>query len=294
MKKNKVTARSSALGIFYRVLSICSTRCLFRIAKFLSYIVLHTNNQLSVQTRKNIKLCFAELNSDEQENLVNDSLHHTACAFFELAALWHKSIEEVLSYVKTRQVDDSFYNKNRAKIIIAPHHGSWELLNLWLANEGTLYSLYKPAKSSKLEQYVLNNRSRNGAILVPANTTGLRSLLQGLKNKASCMILPDQRPAKNTAQINAPFYNHSAPTSLLIKRLASKVDCDIFIASVTRDLRTANYHLVIKSLNREKFLSDDLNSASYLNRKIQDLISKDISQYQWAYRRFPVDTYLNY
>lgn len=224
---------------------------------------------------------------------MNDSLHHTSCAFFELAALWYQPVDKILSLIKTKQIDDSFFNQCKSKIIIAPHHGSWELLNLWLANEGPLYSLYKPAEAAKLDQYVLKKRTRNNAILVPANTTGLRQLLHGLKNKACCMILPDQRPAKNTAQINAIFYNHPAPTSLLIKRLVSKVDCNIFIASVTRNLDSAEYHLTVKSLKRSEFLTDDFNSATYLNKNIQGLISQSIPQYQWAYRRFSREIYKN-
>lgn len=259
---------------------------MFRLAKYLAFIVSLTHNQVSFQTRKNIKRCFPELTDSQQKKLVDTSLHHTSCAFFELATIWNQPLDKVLSLITSKRVDDSFFDKDKAKIIIAPHHGSWELLNLWLANEGPLYSLYKPAKSKSIDQYVFSKRSRNNAILVPGNTSGLRKLLQGLKSNASCMILPDQRPAKGTAQINAAFYNHMAPTSLLIKRLASKVDCNIFIASVMRDLNSAKYHLVINSLTRSEFLTEDLNSATYLNKSIEEFISQDESQYQWAYRRF--------
>ncbi len=264
---------------------------MFRIANVFSYIIYHTKNQLSTLTHKNIKLCFPDLPLEQQIKQEKESLLHTSCTFFELAALWNHPVDKILACIKTRQVDKIFFDQHKAKIIIAPHHGSWEMLNLWLANEGPLYSLYKPAKSIGLDQYVLRKRTRNNAILVPANTTGLRRLLQGLKTGANCMILPDQRPAHHTAQIKASFYNSPAPTSLLIKRLSSKIDCNIFIASITRDLSSANYHLNITSLDRTEFLKDDLHSADYLNKSIEELVSHDVSQYQWAYRRFPSKTY---
>jgi len=294
LKKNKTTVKAKALDIFYRVLSNCSTRCLFRIAKIFAYIAYYTKNQLSTLSRQNIKLCFPELTASQRQQIVFGSLHHTSCAFFELAALWNHPLEDVLNSVKTEDVDQKFYSSEKSKIIIAPHHGSWEMLNLWLADKKATFSLYKPAKSAGVDDYVLQKRSRNKAILVPANTSGLRRLLQGLKNtKSICMILPDQRPAKQTANINAPFYNINAPTSLLIKRLASKLQCDIFIASVTRNLNSADYHLTIKPLQVDKFNQDDFESASYLNNSIQNLIQSDISQYQWAYRRFDKSVYEN-
>ncbi len=292
MKKNKTTVKAKALDIFYRVLSNCSTRCLFRIANFFAYIAYYTRNQLSTLARQNIKLCFPELTESQQQKIVFGSLHHTSCAFFEIAALWNHPLEDVLISVKTEDVDKIFYSSEKSKIIIAPHHGSWEMLNLWLADKETSYSLYKPAKSVGVDEYVLNKRSRNTAILVPANTSGLRRLLHGLKKtKSICMILPDQRPAKNTAQVNAPFYNINAPTSLLIKRLARKLECDIFIASVTRNLNSADYHLTIKVLQADEFNKDDFESATYLNNSIQNLIKSDISQYQWTYRRFDKSVY---
>jgi len=294
LKKNSPTHRSKALDIFYRVLSNCSLKCLFKIAKIIAFIAFHTKNQLSSQTTKNIKLCFPELSNSEQRNLIFESLHHTCCAFIELASLWNLPIDTVLTEIKIKNIDKHFFNSDKVNIVIAPHHGSWEMLNLWLASSGISYSLYKPARSNGVDQYVLQKRSRNNAILVPANTSGLRQLLQGLKKtKASCMILPDQRPATRTAQVDAPFYNFPAPTSLLIKRLSSKLDCDIYIASATRDLDTASYQLSIKLLEHSEFLKDDLQSATYLNESIQNIIKEQKSQYQWAYRRFNKEVYKN-
>ena len=105
------------------------------------------------------------------------------------------------------------------------------------------------------------------------------------------MILPDQRPAENTAQIEAPFFDHPADTSLLIKKLSSKVECDIYIAAITRDLVASNYRLKIQPLNREKLISTDADSAGYLNAAIEQFIQNDLSQYQWPYRRFKKTLY---
>ena len=89
----------------------------------------------------------------------------------------------------------------------------------------------------------------------------------------------------------APFFNQLAPTSLLIKNLARKVDCDIYIAATTRHLATGHYHLDIQRLDREKFLQDDRASATYLNSSIEEFILPAVEQYQWPYRRFERNVY---
>ena len=212
-------------------------------------------------------------------------------SFFELAAIWHHSLDKTLGYVKFESVDQHFYQSNKPKIVIAPHHGSWEMLNLWLSGKSPLYSLYKPARSSATNEYVLQKRSRNGAFLAPSTTAGLRHLLKGLKKKATVMILPDQRPARNTAQIESTFMGYPASTSLLIKKLLDKVDCDVFIASMQRDLAKPGYHLVLEALDTQQLKKDNLESANYMNAAIEKLIKRDIAQYQWSYRRFPIRYY---
>jgi KDO2-lipid IV(A) lauroyltransferase len=228
---------------------------------------------------------------EQQKAMTKRSLWHINCNFFELAAIWHHPLEQVLNYVKTEAVDEQFYQSQKPKIIIAPHHGSWEMLNLWLSGQGPLYSLYKPARSPSLNQYVLQKRSRNGAFLAPSTTAGLRHLLKGLKKNGTVMILPDQRPARNTAQIEATFFGYPAATSLLIKKLLDKVECDVFLASMQRNLDQPGYHLKLKELDSKQLRTSDLVSANYMNASIEALVRDDIAQYQWAYRRFPIRYY---
>jgi KDO2-lipid IV(A) lauroyltransferase len=201
-------------------------------------------------------------------------------------------MDKVLKKITHEEIDESFFNRDQARIVLAPHHGSWELLNLWLSHHATLYSLYKPSSSEGIEQYVLDGRTRNGAILVPANTGGLRKLLHGLKADSCCMILPDQKPGRNTARIDSNFFNHQVSTTLLVKNLVSRIPCQVYIAAVTRELESAEYRITIRQLEREQLLQDDQHSADYMNRAIEEFIGQHIAQYQWAYKRFARRDYM--
>ena len=277
----------------HRLLSICSLHCLFALARVLGWIVSRTPNQISRQARANIELCFPELTPTRQRVLVRHSIHPTCCSLLELAFLWHHPVEQVLQRIDIDWIDPGFSNDQSAKIIIAPHQGSWELLNYWLAQatENSFLAIYKPATSQRLNNYIRHHRSRTGARLVPTTTAGMRKLLKALKQQASCMILPDQRPKRGTAQAVAPFFSYPARTSLLVKNLVQRSDAKVYIATATRELEKGRYKIRVEALDREQIAQDDTASAAYLNHAIEQLVRQEISQYQWSYRRFDKDIY---
>lgn len=254
-------------------------------------MVAYSKNQISKKTKQNIALCFADKSQKEQKQLYKLSVNHTVSSLLEMSALWHKPINQVLDLIKKENVCDEYKNDSGAKIIIVPHFGSWELMILWLAEQGLFYTLYKPARTTQLDNYILSKRTRNGAILVPTNLVGLRSLLKGLKKGATVMILPDQKPSKDSAKIMSKFYGYDASTSLLIKSLVKKVPCSVYIGSAIRNLNNPSYEVKLNLLDSDALNADDQLSADYLNQSIEQFIEADEAQYQWSYRRFSKKTY---
>jgi len=208
-----------------------------------------------------------------------------------MACLWHQPLATVLGHIQMQSICSEYEADTQAKIIIAPHFGSWEMLNLWLAEQGDFYALYKPARNVQMDEYILRMRSKNGAQLVSTNTNGLRALLKGLKKGASVMILPDQKPSYKSAKITSTFYGHDAITGLLVKNLIEKVKCHVYIAAATRNLKTASYDIMLNKLDETEFIKDDAEYAAYLNKSIEHFIAIDESQYQWSYRRLTDETY---
>lgn len=239
----------------------------------------------------NLALCFPQLPARSRESIKQASIEHSACAVFELAWLWYRPMPSVLQTINSLKVHPDFKNSAGGKIVISPHLGSWEILNLWLAEQGPLISLYKPSDDETLDHFIREKRSRNGAQLAPANTAGLRHLFRGLRAGATCLVLPDQRPADKTAGINAPFYGVPALTSLLVSNICRKQNCEVYIASALRDTLLGQYQLRLDKLDRDQFMTSDVDGASYLNHCIEQCIGSDLEQYQWIYRRFDRPVY---
>ena len=146
--------------------------------------------------------------------------------------------------------------------------------------------LYKRRRNAAADHFIKTARARSGGILVPTSVRGLRKLFIGLKQGASLMILPDQRPGKKKAQVASQFFGADAPTTTLVQNLCRKIDCDVFIASMCRSNPPGEFSLRIRPLEHRRLAAGEASSAQYMNDQIEALVRQQPSQYQWAYRRF--------
>ncbi len=273
------------------LLSHFSLRTQYRLAEAIALVLRVTPNQISRQMRLNISLCFADLEAREQRQLFRESMRHTCYAMTELAAVWCWPVERVLECITSTEICAEFETSERARIVIAPHLGSWETLAVWLGKHYQPIMMYKRRKNKVLDQFVKQARARSGGTLVPTKKHGLRQLLLGMKQGGSLMILPDQKPGGNKARIDSSFFGVSAPTTTLVQNLCTKVDCDVFIAAVCRSTPTGEFNLSIRPLDAALLAGEEASSAQYMNDQIEALVRENLAQYQWGYRRFSNRSY---
>jgi KDO2-lipid IV(A) lauroyltransferase len=278
--------KKPAIQILLEFLSHFPIKFHYILGGFLGFFVARTPNQISAQTDKNIRLCFDQLDRSKQLSLAKNSIRHTCYSALELAAVWCWPVEKILAKIQQQAVCDQFRKSQKGRLVIAPHLGSWELLNIWLAENGRLISLYKPQRNARVDNFILKSRCRNGAQLVPTDASGLRKLIKGLKRGATVMILPDQKPRRGGARIDSSFFGHAVATTPLIQNFCEKIDCDVFIAAMYRAETSSTFSLSIESLEHYKLAAPAPESAQYLNDQIESMARTHLDQYQWGYERF--------
>jgi len=261
------------------------------LARILAFIAIHTSNRISGPTEKNIQLCLAKLPASQQQYLGRTSIRHTGYSLFELAAVWCWPVDKILSRVSSEKVCEEFNQSSKGRLIIAPHIGSWELLGIRIANNSELFSLYKPHKNPKIDAFVRQARSRNGAQLVPTDPSGLRKLMKGLKRGATVIILPDQKPHRGSAYVDSTYFGQAAATTPLIKHICDRVECDVFIGAMYREENSATYNLSIDTMDHGRLTAAETDSAQYLNDVIEAMVRSHPDQYQWSYKRFNPTVY---
>jgi len=241
--------------------------------------------------RQHIKLCLPELDQSARTQLYRQALRHTVYTFTELGAVWCWPADKILRRVTAVDICEEFHQSAGCKIILAPHLGSWETLGIWLGQNCDAIILYKRPRNKAVDSFVQRVRGRTGGTPVPTKKRGLRKLLVGLRDGANLMILPDQKPGASKARIESEIFGVNAPTTTLVKNLCSKVECDVYIATIYRSSPPGEFSLTIQPLDRERLANDETTSAQYMNDKIEQLVRQSPDQYQWGYRRFSNKAY---
>ena len=256
------------------------------IGRCIACILSLSNNNIYRLTRINIGITQPHLSKQELDTISKESVASTVINAFEMPIVWQRKNNWV--HKKTQAVVGaacltSAIAEHKGVIIIAPHIGNWEILGRHLPSYASTTSLYQPPRIKALENTVKKGRERSGATLVPTNQRGVAALLKALRRGEITTILPDQVPQKNSG-IFAPFYGISAYTMTLVYNLIQKTDCRAVLGYVLR--APGGFKLVYREAPAAIYSADQDVSIAALNAMVETAINDDITQYQWAYKRF--------
>ena len=244
------------------------------------------DSRLAQVTRRNINACFPELTPGERTALARSSLQQTACTMLEIPAVWQWPYAKLQAHMRVEGLEHfrSAQAAGRGVIVLAPHHGNWEVLGLYLAELGEVTSLYQPPKQAAVESVVRSAREKTGAKLVPTNRAGVAALLKALKAGGISGILPDQVPLDEASGVYAPFFGHPALTMKLIHSLLKSTGA----RAVTGFARRTPGGWTVTFLEADPGLydADPEAACAALNRSVERAVRLCPEQYQWEYKRF--------
>lgn len=233
----------------------------------------------------NIGLCFPNLDRREQLRLLDCNLRELGRTYFEIARLWLRPADEVLSLVREVRGGELLERRHgKGLIVLSPHLGAWELAGLYLAAQGPTAIFYKPQRY--VDDLIRAARGRSGADLAPITAKGIRVLVRSLEQGNYAGILPDQEPKTDKGAIFAPLFGIPAFTMLLVSRLARRTGSPVIFMFAERLPRGAGFRMHCIPAPEGIDSDDDLTAATALNRGIEQCIARCPEQYAWSYKRF--------
>ncbi len=238
-------------------------------------------------TQANIARCLPELSAQQQADLVRESLIDFGQTAFEMTRLWLSPPEKTLSAVVEFEGEEllaHYVAEGRGVLVIAPHHGNWEVVGLYLGLRYGITSMYLPSDNEAINELVRLGRSRSGATLVPADTSGVRAVLKALKSGGMVGILPDQVP-KGAGVEPAPFFGHPALTMTLASNLLQKTGARALVVYALR-LPRGGFRMVFRAPDPAIYAEDLAQSLAGLNASVEAAARDCPAQYQWEYKRF--------
>lgn len=273
------------------LLALFSLKNCHRLGSLFGWIFSIIPNRPLHVTKVNVRLCFPEMNTRQQKQLIKKSLSETGKTLIEASLMWKLNKDNLFQLVKKVHgesiLQDAINNKNGV-ILAFPHLGNWELLSLYCSEKYTTTTMYQKPKMIALDSIIKAGRERFGSNLVPADNHGVRAMYKALQKNEFVCILPDQEPTKGNG-VYAPFFGLKAYSMTLISRLIKKTNATLVLAYTKRLSNGLGYEIYFSEVkNMSEKISSDLknDSVTYLNAEIEKCIRDIPEQYQWSYKRF--------
>lgn len=218
--------------------------------------------------------------------LLRRAIGESGKAIVELIPVWLRPFDQVVKLVRGTsgwQHIDQARAAGKGIILIGPHVGCFEIINLYYASLHPFTAMYKPPRKPVLAALMLAGRQRGQATLVPTDLSGVRAQLAALKRREAIGILPDQ-VASGGDGVWAPFFGRPAYTPTLVASLQRKTDAAAFFIAAERLSWGRGYHLHVFPLDAP--LPEDKTAAAVrINQGVEDVVRRFPAQYLWSYNR---------
>ena len=277
-----------AIYILLKFIAIFPLSFLQRIALWIAHFFFHTNSSIKQITTINLKLAYPELNEPDLQALIRRSIQSQCMTYIEFVKCWGMPPQYSLDLLKNihgAELLEKALANQKGVIVVVPHFGCWELLNVWLNLYTQPMIMYKPDKIKGVNRYILDARQKGNAILVPTNETGIRQIFKHLKQGGLTVVLPDHLP-KASGGIYSHFFQQNTLSATLVSKMAAKTQCNVIGLSCIRNPELSSFDVHCTELSPNILSTDLQESVDGLNLAMQEMIQLKPEQYIWSYKRF--------
>lgn len=233
----------------------------------------------------NLALCFPDVPDAERAALTEATLAEAGRSMLEAFRIWTRP-HRALQWIKQVHGAEHLTHaraQGRGVLLLAPHLGAWELLNLYLATGGPGGVLYRPPSSAALEAAIVHARSALGMAQIRADRSAPRALIRRFAAGDLIGILPDQQPRIGDG-VFAPFFGVQTLTMTLAPRLAQRVPT--LFGWAERLPHSAGFRLHFTPAPPGLTDPDPVVATTAMNAAIESQVRRAPAQYVWTYKRF--------
>lgn len=181
-------------------------------------------------------------------------------------------------------------------LFLTPHLGCFEItaqayaqrFGAVPAQPRPMTVLFRPPRKAWAAQVLATARERPGLATAPATLSGVRQLVQALRQGEAVGLLPDQVPPDGLG-VWAPFFGRPAYTMTLSVRFARTPGTQVLLAWGERLSWGRGYLVHVHPWHEvmaEPLADDATVAAGQINRAMEALVRLKPEQYLWGYARY--------
>ena len=235
--------------------------------------------------RRNIELCFPELDASAREQLLKEHFKSLGIALMEVPLAWWITPKQLAQLVRIEGVEhlQAAMARGKGVILLTAHFTSLELAGRTLLAVAPVKFLYRPTKNEVLAYALERFRTGYGGRPIPKDD--IRAFISALKKNECVWYAPDQSYRKKGAEM-VPLFGIPAATNTLTSRLARMTGAAVLPYFLRRLPGSQGYvatiHPPLKDFPSECPVSD----TARFNRMIEAQVRIAPEQYLWIHRRF--------
>jgi KDO2-lipid IV(A) lauroyltransferase len=235
--------------------------------------------------RRNLELCFPQLDASARERLLAEHFRSLGMALLEIPLAWWISPKNVARLVRVEGAEHlrAALAAGRGAILLTAHFTSMEMAGRALVTVAPAGFLYRPTKNEVIARALKHFRTQLGARAIPHDD--IRAFISALRRNECVWYAPDQSYRKKGAAM-VPLFGIPAATNTLTSRLARMTAAPVLPYFLQRLPGSQGYLATIHP-PLENFPSDSpVSDTERFNRMIEAQVKITPEQYLWIHRRF--------
>jgi KDO2-lipid IV(A) lauroyltransferase len=277
---------------FFNQLARLPLPILHRLGTVFGWLTYLFSGRYAERLRENLShgLAFMQGKEDFPEadfrKVLSANVSEVGKSVMELPWIWGRPLDEVVASVKEChgwENIEAAQALGKGVIMMTPHFGCFELINLYIAARQPMTTMYRPPRWKFLDILMHQGRERGQTKLVATDMSGVRQLLKALKRGETVGLLPDQVPGNGEGEW-VPFFGRPAYTMTLVGKLIKSSSASMVMCYCTRLPRGEGYALHVAPL----VIDDTVPVSKQINSSMEEVIRTCPEQYLWSYNRYKV------
>ncbi|MDP8177219.1 LpxL/LpxP family Kdo(2)-lipid IV(A) lauroyl/palmitoleoyl acyltransferase [Pasteurella skyensis] len=274
---------------FFRLVLLLPYPLLVQIAKGFSYLFKFAKfgKYRTAIAKRNLELCFPEYTQNQIEQLIEKNIESIGMAIIETGMAWFWSDQRILKWSKFEGIEHLKQAEKEQKgiILVGVHFLTLELGARIMGLHHQGIGVYRPNDNPLLDWIQFRGRVRSNKAML--NRNDLRGMIKALRQGEMIWYAPDHDYGRK-ASVFVPFFNveKTATTTGTRMLLRSASNAVVIPFSPIRNQDGTGYTLMVSPPVDFSQCTNDIDTATLMNKVVKKEIMNAPEQYMWLHRRF--------